>query len=311
MKIIFFGSDDFAVLPLQTLIQNGYKISCVVTQPDRKKGRRLSLSETAVKQAAEKFNLRIFQPERINSFQAQESLESQKADLFIVIAYGQILSQKILDIPEIFCINLHASLLPKYRGAAPINWAIINGETKTGVTVMKLERKMDAGPVILQREMAIGPRDSALTLAEKLSGLGSGALLEALGIIKDGKYRLTQQDEALATFAPKLAKADGRINWGKSAAEVDNLIRGTAGWPGAFTSYRGKMLKVIEAAVEEAAPPQGVEPGRIAGVSSEGIVVSCASGALAIKKLQMEGRRAMGAADFLSGHKIPRGEILE
>ena len=309
MNIVFFGSDNFAVMPLQVLAKNGYGISCVVTQPDRKKGRRLSLSETAVKQAASELNLRIFQPEDVNSAATQEFLESLKAGLFVIVAYGQILTQRILDIPEAFCINLHASLLPKYRGAAPINWALIRGEQVTGVTVIKVERKMDAGPIILQRQLPIAQQDSALTLERKLSEAGSGVLLEALALIEAGSLKLTPQDHLHASFAPKLRKDDGRIDWHKSAAEICNLIRGAAGWPTAFTYYHGKMLKIIAAAAvagQEAKP----EPGRIAGVSADGIAVGSGAGALVVKELQMEGGRRMNAADFVLGHKISCGEML-
>ncbi|MBM3255655.1 MAG: methionyl-tRNA formyltransferase, partial [Candidatus Omnitrophica bacterium] len=215
MKIVFFGSSQFALPSLKALIAAGYDIACVVTQPDKEKGRGLELSATKVKTEAKAKKLEVYQPADVNALSSLKFLKSLNPDLFIVIAYGQILSQAILDIPRLLTVNLHASLLPKYRGAAPINWAIIKGEKTSGVTIMKVIRQMDAGPIILQKKLAIEDSDTALTLEEKLSRLGAGALIEALIAVKGNTYKLMPQDNKQASFAPKLKKADGLIDWDK------------------------------------------------------------------------------------------------
>ena len=247
MKIIFFGSSHFAVPSLEALIKSRYEVVCVVTQPDKKKGRHLHLGITNVKATAKAAGLTVFQPEKINSLEALEYLKSFSADLFVIVAYGQILSQEILDIPKIFPINIHASLLPKYRGAAPINWAIIKGEKVTGVTIIKVTKKMDSGPVILQKEAPINKTDDAMILEDKLRMLGVELLTEALKEIKNKTFKLTEQDEFKVIMAPKLKKADGCINWDIPADEIYNLIRGCLPWPGAYTYYKGKLLKIFKA----------------------------------------------------------------
>ncbi|MFH1888797.1 MAG: methionyl-tRNA formyltransferase [Candidatus Omnitrophota bacterium] len=238
MKIVFFGSSNFAVPALKALFSRGYNVSCVVTQPDREKGRGLRSAGTAVKIIASESGARIYQPQNINTRDAVEFLKGLKPDLFVVIAYGQILSSSVLDIPGIFSINLHASLLPKYRGAAPVNWAVIKGEKITGVSVMKMVEKMDAGAVIQQKETSISDDDTAVTLEERLSEMAAQLLLDTLTSIESNNYNLTPQDESRVTFAPKLKKEDGRIKWDKAASDIHNLIRGCMGWPGAFTYYK-------------------------------------------------------------------------
>jgi methionyl-tRNA formyltransferase len=309
MDIVFFGSDNFAVPALKALVASPHKVISVVTQPDRKKGRGLHFEGTAAKQAALEAGLKVYQPDKVNSAQSINFLKGLSADLFVVIAYGQILSEKVLALPKLFCLNLHASLLPKLRGAAPINWAIINGETKSGITVMKMVKEMDAGPAILKKEIPLEDKDNALTLEEKLARLGKEGLLEALAQIEKNSYRLEAQDPGLATYAPKLKKEDGLIDWNKPATRINNLIRGLFNWPGAFTYYKGKLLKIYQACVVEGPfEPKIKAPGEIVAVDKSGIVVTCQKDSLAIKELQMAAKRRMTIEEFISGHKIIVGE---
>jgi len=311
MKIIFLGSDNFAVPALQAIASAGYAISCVVTQPDRSKGRGLNLAATPIKKAASELSLKLYQPDDINTPEAGRFLKSLSPDLLVVVAYGQILSQEILDTPTKLSINLHASLLPKYRGAAPINWAMIKGESATGVTVMEIEKKMDAGAIILQQEIAISADDNAVTLEEKLAGPGAKLLVSALKKIEDKSYRRKAQEEKSVSYAPKLKRQDGLIDWQSSAKEINDLIRGTLGWPGAFTHYRSKILKVFQAEVfAESELPKTSRPGEIIKVATENIIISTGDGFLAIKELQLEAGKRQKVKEFLAGHKVTPGENL-
>ncbi len=310
MKIIFFGSSHFAVPALEGLIKNRHKILCVVTQPDKKKGRHLHLGFTDIKSLAFKSGLDVFQPTDINEAESLRFLKSLNADIFVIVSYGQLLSQAILDIPKVMPLNIHASLLPKYRGAAPINWAVIRGEEKTGVTIMKVTRKMDSGAIIIQESISIKEDDNAVSLGSKLSDMGAQLLLRVLPGIKSGKYELTAQDEKEVTYAPKLKKGDGLIHWDSPAKDILNLIRGAVSWPGAFTHYRGKMLKVYRGKVirQRAGVPAGCLPGQLLDVSKDGICVLAGKDALLIQELQIEGGRRMETEEFISGHKILLGE---
>ena len=311
MKIVFFGSSHFAVPALEALIKSQYEICSVVTQPDKKKGRHLHLGSTDVKALAKQAGLKIFQPESVNYPDSIEHLKSLSADLFVVVAYGQILSQAVLDIPKIFPINIHASLLPKYRGAAPINWAIINGEKSSGVTIIKLIRKMDAGPIITQREIPVNDSDDSVALEDELRKLGAELLIEALQKIKNGDYKLIDQDEKKAVMAPKLKKNDGSIDWDKPAISIHDLVRGCLPWPGAFTYYKGKILKLYKTEVIPLISGlAGLRPGEILRCHKDGFEVMTGSGALLIKELQLEGGQRMPSAEFVHGHKIKPGDRL-
>jgi methionyl-tRNA formyltransferase len=230
----------------------------------------------------------------------------------VIIAYGQILSKEILDIPRILSLNIHGSLLPKYRGAAPINWAIINGEATTGITIIKMVEEMDAGPIIFQKAVEILNEDTAIALEDKLSGLAAAVLPEVLKSIEKGQHELVSQDESRVSFAPKLKKEDGLIDWNKSASDIYNLVRGCSGWPGAFTYYKGRLLKIYKATVSPTArQPDSSCPGEIIQVSKEGIVVSTGKNNLIINELQIEGRRRMKVEEFIAGHKIIAGEKFD
>jgi len=308
MRIVFFGSSQFAVPCLKALKTAGYKIACCITQPDRPKARGLHLEGTAVKQAALEYKIRTYQPERINTAEAINFIEGLNPDLFVVVSYGQILSKGILNLPAIFAVNAHASILPKYRGAAPINRAIINGELATGVTIIKMTEKMDAGPIIMQKQIHIKEDDTSLTLTEKLSQLAAELLVGSLKQIKDNDHKLMPQAGPVS-FAPKLKKEDGLIDWEKPAQNIYNLIRGCLSWPGAFTHYKGKLLKIYKAGVcRFAGLPVCRLPGQVIKVDKDGIIVATGEGALIIEELQIEGKRRMKVEEFILGHKVVIGD---
>jgi methionyl-tRNA formyltransferase len=309
MNIVFFGSAAFAVPTLKRLLGSSHRIAAVVTQPDRRKGRGLELSRTPVKDAAHENRVRVYQPEDVNTQASGEFLRSLHPDLFVVIAYGQLLSQEVLDIPGTMAMNLHASLLPRLRGAAPINWAIINGSALTGVTVMKMVRAMDAGPVIAQAQAAIEAQDSAVSLEEKLSDLGAHLVAQALDAIERRAYELVPQDEAKVTHAPKLKKEDGRINWQSPAQAIYDRIRGTVPWPGAFTTYKGKLVKIYKAAFALPGPGSyNHVPGEVISVSAQGITVAAQNGSVVVQELQAESKRRVLAEEFVAGHRIVAGD---
>ena len=312
MKIVFFGSSHFAVPALEALIEfkHEHEVVCVITQPDKQKGRHLQLAATDVKNTASAASLKIFQPENINNKESVKFLKSLEADLFVIVAYGQLLSQEILDLHKVMPLNIHASLLPRYRGAAPINWAIINGDKKTGITIMYVTSKMDSGPLILQKEIKIEDKDSAVSLEEKLRFCGAQLLKEALNIIAKRDYRLVEQDEDKVVYAPKMTKEVGLIDWNTSAADIHNQVRGVIPWPGAFTNYRKKILKIFQTQVLPIFPSHKPLPGEMIRADKHGIVVACAKGFLEIKELQLEAGKRMSAQNFIIGHRLTEGEFL-
>ncbi len=282
----------------------------MVTQPDKQKGRHLQVSGTDVKSTAVKAKLKIFQPENIKSKESVKFLKELDADLFVIVAYGQIFSQEVLDIPKLMPLNIHASLLPRYRGAAPINWAIINGDKSSGVTIMFVTRKMDSGPIIMQKEVKIENKDTSVTLEEKLRSCGAELLMDTLKIIESREYRLAEQDEDKVIIAPKLKKEDGLIDWGAPAIDISNQIRGLLPWPGAFTRYRGKLLKIFQADVLPLFSNHRSLPGEVVRAEKDLIIVACAKGFLAIKELQLEAGKRISARNFIIGHKLRIGDIL-
>lgn len=310
MKIIFFGSSHFAVPSLEALIKSKHEVVGVVTQPDKQKGRHLRLAGTDVKSVALGAKLKIFQPENIKFKESVKFLKSMDADVFVIVAYGQILSQEVLDIPKIMPINIHASLLPRYRGAAPINWAIINAEKKTGITVIYVTAKMDAGPIIMQEEIKIEDQDTSVTLEEKLRKCGAKLLIEALGCIDKKDYRLIEQEENGVIYAPKLKKDVGLIDWSTPAVNIHNQVRGLLPWPGAFTSYRRKMLKIFQSEVFPVFPNHKPSFGEVVRADKHGIVIACGRGFLKVDELQLEAGKRMSAQNFIIGHKLAVGEKL-
>jgi methionyl-tRNA formyltransferase len=307
MKIVFFGSDKFAVPSLDALLEAGYQVVAVVTQPDRKGGRHLKFKPTAIKLSAQYKGLPVFQPDDVNSPEALNYLSNLKADIFVVASFGQMLKKRLLELARLFAINIHASLLPRYRGAAPINWAIINGETKTGITVIRMNEKMDAGDIILQEEMQINRNDTAISLEDRLSQLGGALVLKSLRLIQEGAVSFKRQDDAIASWAPRLKKSDGLIDWNWTAFEIFNRVRGLLPWPGAFTFLNGKRLRLLRSEVLE---QQAASPGEILKADKEAIVVSTGKFCLAIKELQLESRRKMTVSEFIAGHKLKAGDML-
>ncbi len=311
MNIVFLASAQFAVPSLKILLSTNHRISSVLTQPDKQKGRGLSMAGTPIKNIALEEGLKLYQPVDINAPESVKILKELNPDLLVVIAYGQILSQEVLNIPRIFAVNLHGSILPRYRGAAPINWAIINGDSTTGVTIIKMVRQMDAGPIILQKEVAIADADTSLSLEDRLSDLGSHLLLQSLKAIENGNYSLIPQDGRLASLAPKLKKEDGLIKWDKPAQDICNLIRGCVSWPGAFTYCQGKLLKIYKVKVLKLTGlAAGHNCGEIIKVARDGLYVFTGRDILMVEELQIEGKRRMTAEEFISGSKTGAGEIL-
>ncbi len=311
MKIVFFGSSSFAVESLQ-LLKSKHEIAAVFTQPDRRKGRHLHLAKTPVKICAENNKIEVFQPERIGDEQVIAMLKKFHADIFVVVSFGQKLSRQVLDIPKLYCINVHASLLPKYRGAAPINYAIVNGDKITGVSIMKMNEFMDAGDIILSKSIEIGDDDS-IVLMEKLGKLGAQALLEAIDSIEKGKVEFIRQDQTQVTKAHKLKKTDGFIDWQDSAESIHNRVRGLLPWPCAYTFYKGKFLKVLKSRVVDYLQQRhrDIKPGEVILVrKQEGIVVACGTGELMIERVQPEGKKVMDAHAFVLGHHMKPGDAF-
>lgn len=308
MNIIFFGSSRFAVPSLDALVKAGHTISCVVTQPDRRKGRGLHVEGTPVKTAALRAGFEVLQPAVLNAPGPHDVLSHYAADLFIVIAYGQILSGDILGIPAMGAINAHASLLPRYRGAAPINWAIIKGEQETGVTIIRMNTRMDAGDILLREVCPIAEDDTAVTLEEKLARISARLIVQAVSFVAAGLCRLMPQDARQVVLAPKLRKETGLIHWDKPARVIHNVIRGCLDWPGAYTWHEGKLLKIFRSSVAPACGEKCKAPGQICAADKCGILISTGNGCLRVEELQPAGRRRMSAREFITGHRIVIGE---
>ncbi|GBD39679.1 Methionyl-tRNA formyltransferase [bacterium HR37] len=300
------GTPEFAVPSLKALIESGDEVVAVVTQPDKPKGRGLEVTPPPVKILAQKYGIPVLQPQKIKTEEFLKQLEELRPDIICVVAYGKILPKDILELPRYGCINVHASLLPKYRGAAPINWAIIRGEKVTGITTMKMDEGMDTGDILLQREVPIEDEDTAETLSHKLSLTGAEVLIETLNLLKEGKLKPIPQNHSQATYAPMLKKEDGKIDWGKTAEEIKNLVRGTLPWPGAYTFLDNKILKVYKVRVVEG---QG-KPGEVIKSDKETLRVATGENALDILELQIEGGKRLDTATFLRGRKIREGTIL-
>ena len=317
MRVIFMGTPEYAVPFLQSLIGLGEEVVGVVTMPDKPVGRKQEIQEPPVKVLAKKKNIPVFQPAKINEPSSLEALKNLDPDLAIVVGFGQILSQKLLDLPKLGTINVHFSLLPKYRGASPIQAAIINGEEKTGISTMFLVKKLDSGPVLLQQEIPIDKKDTAVTLTAKLTKVGVEVLKETVLLIREGKVAAKPQDETLSSYAPLLVKESGLIDWKKSSKVLYDFIRGMYPWPGAFTFYehggRKHMLKIWEA---EEIPRieldhKAAANGTILDVlKNHGFAVKCGQGGLLLTRAQSEGGKVMPAYNFVIGHHLKKGDRL-
>jgi methionyl-tRNA formyltransferase len=310
MNLVLCGTPQFAVPTLDALVAAGHTVQLVVSQPDRPSGRGQQLSAPAVKQRALELGLPVVQPQSIkNNAEFRTQLEELQPQAIIVVAYGRIIPQWMIDLPPLGNLNAHAALLPKYRGAAPIQWAIANGEKVTGVTTMRIDAGLDTGDMLLQAEIPIAPDDTAVTLSPKLAELGAALIVETLQRLEAGKLSPTPQDDSRATFAPILKKEDGRIDFSRSAHEIHNRLRGFKPWPGAFTSFRGKSLAIVSA--RPLAPgAELVPPGRVRLLGDRLLVGAGNDTALELLELQPEGKKKMSAADFVNGYKPKSGEML-
>jgi methionyl-tRNA formyltransferase len=308
LRIVFCGTPEFAVRSLQRLIAEAdFEIAGVVTQPDRPRGRGREIQSSPVKKAAVAAGIPVYQPEKINSDEGYEYFQRMAPDAVVIIAYGQIISQRLIDIPRLGWVNLHASLLPKYRGAAPIHWAIVNGETITGLTTMRIDAGLDTGPMLLKYETGIAADDTAPDLTAQLAEAGGPLIIETLRKLDRGELTPAAQDPSHATLAPVLKKEDGRIDWWLSAFNIYNRIRGLQPWPGAFTTFRGKNCQIWGKPLKPA--PAGGRPGVILPTKEDGLLVICGGNTvLHVEQVQVEGRNRVTDGEFMSGARIEPGE---
>lgn len=311
MKVLFMGTPDFAAHCLEAVLSDGkHEVIGVVSQPDRPKGRGHKLMPTAVKTVALAHNITVYQPETLKEYSFLTELETLKPDIIAVVAYGKLLPEYILNYPKYGCINVHGSLLPKYRGAAPIQRAVINGEAKTGVTTMYMEKSLDTGDMILKAETEIGEYETSGELFDRLAVIGGELLVETLDRIGNGTAAREVQDHSCSTYADMLNKNTGKIVWSDSARRIINLIRGTNPWPLAYTEYNGEIMKIFTAKLGDTVT--NCSAGEIVSADKNGIAVCCGDGrCIIIKELQFKGGKRMDAASYLNGHGISVGTILK
>jgi methionyl-tRNA formyltransferase len=308
MKLVFCGTPQFAVPSLKALAEAGCDVRLVVTQPDRPQGRGMEMAMSPVKQTAITLGLPVLQPDKIkNNEEFRRQLTELAPDAIVVVGYGRIVPPWMLELPPLGNINLHASLLPKYRGAAPIQWAIAQGETVTGVTTMRIDEGLDTGDILLQKQIEIHPEDTAVTLSPRLAEPGAALLVETLRGLEKGSIYPVPQDNAQATLAPILKKEEGQIDFRRTATEIHNRLRGFQPWPGAYTVFRGKNLKVITA--RPAAEPVTIPAGELE-VHGEHLFVGCSGTALELLQIQPEGKKPMTAREFIAGYRPGRRDLL-
>ena len=311
MKIVFCGTSAFGVPALENLLESHHEVLTVITQPDRPQGRGRKLFPSPIKSLALARKTPIFQPEKINDRASLEVMQSFHPEVIVVVAYGQILSPSILTIPQRGCVNVHASLLPRYRGAAPIPWALLTGEARTGVTTMLMDAGMDTGPILLTAETPIHEEDTAGTLHDRLSRMGADLLLPTLSGLENGEISPRAQDPSQATYAPKIVKESARIRWDQEAIELFNLLRALDPWPGAFTFWQERMLKLFRPRFPEGAEEAPrEEPGTVTQVGSAELHIATKRGFLVVRELQLINRPRMGVAEFLRGHPLRAGVRL-
>jgi len=306
MNLVFMGTPSFAVPTLERIVAAGHRVTAVFTQPDRPKGRGGQMALPPVKDAALRLALPVHQPERVRRPEVVEQLKQLNPDAMVVVGYGQIIPQSIIDIPRLGIINVHASLLPKYRGAAPIQWAIANGETRTGVTTMRIDAGLDTGDMLLRWESEIAPGENALELGERMSVAGADLLVETLTGLENGTVQAEPQDNRAATLAPILKKEDGVIDWTQSAAAIHNRVRGLQPWPVAQTMFRGRPLQVWKARVG----PVGHSGTAGSVIGSRPLLVGCGQGSLELLEVQLEGRKRISAVEFANGNRLTENEKL-
>lgn len=308
MRVIYMGTPDFAVGALEEIIKAGHEVVLVVTQPDKPKGRGKTMQFTPVKECALAHGLEVFQPVKVRESANIEYLRKFNPDIIVVAAFGQILPKAILDMPKYCCVNIHASLLPKYRGAAPIQWAIINGDEVTGVTTMRMAEGIDTGDMIAKRQVRIAEEETGGSLFDKLADVGGKLCVETLKMIEDGTAEYTPQDSEQATHTSMIRKELGEIDWGKSAVEIERLIRGLNPWPSAYTHLNNKTFKIWKAAVLDEA--YDCEPGCICRVSKNEMHVMTGDGVLSLLEVQLEGKKRMDIESFLRGFSVEEGTIF-
>ena len=302
MRIVFMGTPDFAVPSLQRLVDDGHEVVAVYCQPDKPQGRHFTLTPPPVKVLAQQLGIEVLQPPTLKNEEAQQILAKFAPDIIAVAAYGKILPKAVLDMPKYGCINVHGSLLPKYRGAAPIQWAVINGEEKSGVTIMQMAEGLDTGDMLLVRDTEIGADETAGELFDRIAMLGAEALSEALVNIEN--LKAVSQDDALACWAPPLKKADGEIDWQKKNTEIYSLIRGVSPWPGAYTIFGAKRLKIHNAALCD----KNGEAGAL--LDDARLIIGCGEGSVELLEVQLEGAKRISAADFIRGQRLSKGKIF-
>ncbi len=311
MKIIFMGTPEFSVGALEALIESHHQVVLTVTQPDKPKGRGKEMQITPVKACAMKHDIPVFQPVKIKEKEAVETLRGYEADVFVVAAFGQILSEEILNMPKYGCINIHASLLPKYRGAGPIQKAILDGMKETGITIMKMDKGVDTGDMLLKSVVTIDEKETGDSLHDKLAIEGSKLIVEALRKIEAGDITPVKQNDADSSYAGMLNKSMGKIDWNNDAVQIERMVRGLNSWPGTYTSYNGKVLKIWESEVCGKEKTLGNEiPGTVIAVDKEALYVRTGENVLKITQVQLEGKKRMNVKEFLLGCRIVAGEIF-
>lgn len=309
MRIVFMGTPDFAAASLKALLEAGQQVIGVVTQPDKPKGRGKQVQSPPVKALALEYNLPVYQPSSIKTGEFYEQLSLLKPDCIVVVAYGKILTKEVLLLPPRGCINVHASILPYYRGSAPIHWAVINGEQETGITTMFMDEGMDTGDMILKSRLPIGPDENVGIIHDRLAAQGANLLVKTMELLVQGKAPRTPQDHSIATYAPMLRKEHEHINWNQKAQEVHNHVRGMDPWPGTFTTWEGQVLKIWKTSVP--APLMfSASPGTVLELQTGGILVQTRQGQVLIKELQLQGSKRMEAGQFLRGKQIAPGTVL-
>jgi methionyl-tRNA formyltransferase len=308
MRLVFLGTPAFAVPSLDRIVEAGHNVLAVVTQPDRPRGRGQNAAPPPVKQAALRLGLEVYQPERVRRPEAVDFLRRLVVDAMVVVGYGQIIPQSVIDLAPLGIINVHGSLLPLYRGAGPVQWAILNGETLTGVTTMRIDAGLDTGDMLLKAETKIAPDENAVELGQRLATMGADLLVETLAGLAEGRIVPQKQDHAQATYAPMLKKEDGRIDWSRSAQAIHNQVRGLQPWPGASTVFRGRTLHIWKSRLAGGNLPQAAVPGTLVSVKPP--VVTCGEGDLELVEVQIEGRKRIPAADFANGQRLTENESL-
>lgn len=309
MKIIFMGTPDFAVGTLEALIEAGHEVVLAVTQPDKPKGRGKEMQYTPVKECALKYDIPVFQPRRVREPECVEELRKYDADIMVVVAFGQILPKEILEMCSYGCVNVHASLLPKYRGSAPIQWAIIDGEEVTGVTTMQMDEGLDTGDMLLKTEIPIEPKETGGSLFDKLADAGAKLCVETLKALEDKTATWEPQGETPTDYARMLNKELGNIKWESTAVQIERLIRGLNPWPSAYTDWNGKVMKIWEAEVVDTDSNEA--PGTIVKVEKDGFYVQTGKGQIKVLSLQIPGKKRMEADAFLRGYQIEENTVLK